>query len=64
MSLVGLRTENHFVGFEVLTALVMKNPIFWGITTCSLLKVNRRFVLTYRLRLQAYQVCGPQSLVH
>jgi hypothetical protein len=33
----------NFVGFEVLTAVVMKSPIFWDITLCSPLKVNRRF---------------------
>jgi hypothetical protein len=31
------------VGFEVLTAVVMKSTIFWDITPCSPLKVNRRF---------------------
>jgi hypothetical protein len=29
-----------YVGFEVLTAVVMKSTIFWDITPCSLLKVN------------------------
>jgi hypothetical protein len=28
------------VGFEVLTAVVMKRTIFWYITPCSPLKVN------------------------
>jgi hypothetical protein len=28
------------VGFEVLTAVVMKSSIFWDITPCSPLKVN------------------------
>jgi hypothetical protein len=28
------------VGFEVLTAVVMKSSIFWDITSCSPLKVN------------------------
>jgi hypothetical protein len=32
-----------FVGFEVLAAVVMKSTIFWDITPCSPLKVNRRF---------------------
>jgi hypothetical protein len=32
-------------GFEVLTAVV----IFWDITPCSMVKVNRRFGGTYRL---------------
>jgi hypothetical protein len=29
------------VGFEVLTAVVMKGPIFWDIMLCSLLKVKQ-----------------------
>jgi hypothetical protein len=32
-----------FVGFEVLTAVVMQSSIVRDITPCSLLKVNRRF---------------------
>jgi hypothetical protein len=31
------------VGFEVLTAVVMKSSIFWDVSPCSPLKVNRRF---------------------
>jgi hypothetical protein len=31
-----------FVGFEVLTLLVIMSTIFWDITPCSPLKVNRR----------------------
>jgi hypothetical protein len=42
------RKEN-IVGFEVLTAVVMKSTIFWVITPCSPVKVNRRFGGTYRL---------------
>jgi hypothetical protein len=40
------------VGFEVLTAVVMKSTIFWDMTLCSPLKINRRFGRTYRLHLQ------------
>jgi hypothetical protein len=40
------------VGFEVLTAVVIKSTIFWDIRPCSPLKVNRRFGGKYRLRLQ------------
>jgi hypothetical protein len=40
------------VGFDVLTAVVMKSTIFWDITPCSLLSVNRRFGGTYSLHLQ------------
>jgi hypothetical protein len=43
-----LRAE--YVGFEVLTAMVMKRTIFWGITPCSPLSVNRRFGGTYRVK--------------
>jgi hypothetical protein len=31
------------VRFEILTAMVMNSSIFWDITPCSPLKVNRRF---------------------
>jgi hypothetical protein len=40
------------VGFEVLTALVMKTSIFWDITSCGPLKVHRRFAVTCRLHIQ------------
>jgi hypothetical protein len=36
-------TEITDVGVDVLTAVVMKISIFWDITPCSPLKVNRRF---------------------
>jgi hypothetical protein len=45
-----------FVGFEVLTAVVMKNFIFWYITQCSPLKVNWRIRGTYRLHLQGQRI--------
>jgi hypothetical protein len=35
--------------FEVLTAVAMKSSIFWDVTPCSPLKVNRRFGRTCRL---------------
>jgi hypothetical protein len=41
-----------YVGFDVLTAVVMKSTIFRDITPCSPLSVNRRFGGTYRLHLQ------------
>jgi hypothetical protein len=40
------------IGFEVLTAVVMKSSVFWDITPCSSLKVNRCFGGTCRLHLQ------------
>jgi hypothetical protein len=44
------------VGFEVLTPVVMKSTIFWDITPCSPLKVNRRFGWTYRLHYQSRRI--------
>jgi hypothetical protein len=46
-----------FVGFEVLTAAVMKITIFWDIMPCSPLKVNRRVGGTSRLS----SACHPLS---
>jgi hypothetical protein len=40
------------VGFQVLTALVVKSTIFWDTTPYSPFSVNRRFGGTYRLHLQ------------
>jgi hypothetical protein len=37
------KTYASIVGFEVLTAAVIKSSIFWDITPCSPLKVNGRF---------------------
>jgi hypothetical protein len=36
-------TTEYHLGFEVLTAVVMRSTIFWDITVCSPLSVNRRF---------------------
>jgi hypothetical protein len=52
MSLVGFVKFFHLVGFEVLTPMVMKSSIFFDITPCSQLKVNRRFGRTCRPHLQ------------
>jgi hypothetical protein len=51
-----LQTSLLHVGFEVLTAVNMKSIIFWDITPCSPLGVNRRFGGTYRLVLQGKKV--------
>jgi hypothetical protein len=53
----------HEVGFEVLTAVVMKSSIFWDITPCSLLKVNRSFGGTYRLHLQGWKISRARTSV-
>jgi hypothetical protein len=42
----------EIVGYEVFTAVVMKNTIFWDITSRNLLKVNRHFGGTYRLHFE------------
>jgi hypothetical protein len=47
-----LKTREQNLGFEVLTAVVMKSAIFWDITPSSPFSVNRRFGATYRLHLQ------------
>jgi hypothetical protein len=39
-----------YVGFKILTAVVMKSIIFWDMTPCSPLKVNRH--IAYILRVE------------
>jgi hypothetical protein len=51
--------NNNNVGFEVLTPVVMKNSIFWNITSRSPLRVNWYFGGTYRLHLQGWK--GSQA---
>jgi hypothetical protein len=46
----------HWSWSEVLAAVVMKRPLFWDITLCSTLSVNRRFRGTCRLHLQGRRV--------
>jgi hypothetical protein len=48
---------NINVGSEVFTAVAMKSIIFWDITPCSPLGVNRRFGGTYRLHIQHLLAC-------
>jgi hypothetical protein len=38
-----LYTWSFLLGFNFLTAVVMKSSIFWDITRCNLLKINTRF---------------------
>jgi hypothetical protein len=51
-SVLFLSKHFHCLGYEVLTAVVMKSTIFWEVTWCSLLEIIRRFGGTYRLHLQ------------
>jgi hypothetical protein len=36
-----VKTSHNYVGFEVLTAVVMKSIIFWDMTPCSPLTTRR-----------------------
>jgi hypothetical protein len=55
-------TTKYFRGFpqimlsDVLTAVAVKNSIFWNITPSIQVKDNRRFGGTYRLRFQGRRV--------
>jgi hypothetical protein len=42
-------------------AIIMKSKIFWDITLCSPLKVNRRFGGTYRLHLQGRNISWARN---
>jgi hypothetical protein len=53
--------RQNYVGFEVLTAVVMKSTIFWDITPCISMKVNRRFGGTYRLHLQGRRISKARN---
>jgi hypothetical protein len=46
----------YSVGFEVLTAVVVKSTALWDIKQCSPVSVNRRFGGTYRLHLQGRKI--------
>jgi hypothetical protein len=41
----------HYIGFDVVTAVVMKSFISLDVTSCSLVKVNRRYKLVSCLML-------------
>jgi hypothetical protein len=44
------------VGLAFLTAVIMMSSLFWDVTPCSLLKINRRFVGTSRRYLQCPRI--------
>jgi hypothetical protein len=54
-------TEMQEAWFQVLTAVVVKNSVFWDITPCSLLKVSRRFGRTYGFHLQNWRVSQARN---
>jgi hypothetical protein len=46
-------SQNKFdIGSEILKAVVMKASVFWDISPCGPLKINRRFGVTYNLHPQ------------
>jgi hypothetical protein len=53
---------NRDVEFEILTAVVMKSSIFWDITPCSPLKVNRHFGRTCRIYFKGRRISQPIML--
>jgi hypothetical protein len=50
-----------WIGFEVLTAVVMKNSVFWDLTLCSPFKVNQHFGRTCRLHLQGRRISQERN---
>jgi hypothetical protein len=42
----------HRFGFEVVSPVSLKNTIFWVVTPCRSVEIQRSFVLIYRLLLQ------------
>jgi hypothetical protein len=52
---VKFRSIYFFVRFEVLTAVTMKNAVFWDVALCRYC-VNRRFGGTYRLHQQGRKI--------
>jgi hypothetical protein len=46
---------------EYSTYFFIKSTIFWDITPCSLLKVNRRFGETYHLHLQGGKISRARN---
>jgi hypothetical protein len=49
------KQNKNDVGFEVFTAVSIKNAVFWDMAPCRSC-VNRRFGGTYRLHLQGRKV--------
>jgi hypothetical protein len=49
------------IGFEVITAVTMKNSVFLDITLCSPMKVNQCFGGTYCLHLQVWRISQARN---
>jgi hypothetical protein len=52
----------QYVGFEVFTAVTMKNACFWDVAPCRSC-VNRRFGGAYRLHLQGRKIRERETSV-
>jgi hypothetical protein len=55
------QTSSVYVGFEVLTAVVMKSTIFWDMTPCSPVNFNRRFGGTNPHHLQGRRISRARN---
>jgi hypothetical protein len=51
----------YLLEFEILTTLLMKSFIFWDITPCCPLKVNRRFGEKFHLHLQGQRISRARN---
>jgi hypothetical protein len=56
----GLPLYFGFVGFQDVTAVVMKSTVFWEIM-CSPLKVNRHLGETYRLHFHGLKISRTRN---
>jgi hypothetical protein len=61
IGLYKLTITQHDFGSEVLTAVTINSYIFWDITPCSPVKVNRRFGRKYHLHLQGLRVSQERN---
>jgi hypothetical protein len=52
------------IGFEVFTALTIKNAVFWDVAPCRSCELTRRFGGKYRLHLQGRKICERGTSVN
>jgi hypothetical protein len=58
---LNIQTSSMFIGFEVLTAVVMKSSVVRDITLSSLLEDNRYFGRTCRLHLHGQRISQART---
>jgi hypothetical protein len=56
-----LGSSFYYVGFEVLTAMIMKSSIFWNVTPSSPLKVNLHSGGTCHFHLQGRRISQARN---